>query len=107
MFEIWLLMRQDEENLIFFRMTLKGKQNHYNVKLLRGYGVSIRLKDSRIIPKNGQDDITGKSETEEWFVTQIPYEKTVISGRGYVSTEAIKDFADFVQILHNKTMNLI
>ena len=53
------------------------------------------------------NDISGKSETEEWFVTQIPYEKTVISGRGYVSTEAIKDFADFVQILHNKTMNLI
>ena len=53
------------------------------------------------------NDISGKSETEEWFVTQIPNEKIVISGRGYVSTEAIKDFADFVQILHNKTMNLI
>ena len=49
-------------------MTLKGKQNHYNVKLLRGYGVSINLKDNRIILKNGQHDITGKSETEEYFV---------------------------------------
>ena len=43
-------------------MTLKGKNNHYNVKLLRGYGVSINLKDNRIILKNGQHDITGKSE---------------------------------------------
>src|SRR2546428_5628970 len=70
-------------------MTLKGKKNHYNVKLLRGYGVSIRLKDNRIILKNGQDDITGKSESEEWFITNLPYEKIVISGKGYISTEAI------------------
>jgi CRISP-associated protein Cas1 len=53
-------------------MTLKGKQNHYNVKLLRGYGVSINLKDNKIILKNGQHDITGKSETEEYFVTRMP-----------------------------------
>ncbi|VVC05922.1 Uncharacterised protein [uncultured archaeon] len=46
-------------------MTLKGKKNHYNIKLLRGYGVSINLKDNKIILKNGQDDITGKSEKRE------------------------------------------
>ncbi len=71
-------------------MTLKGKQNHYNIKFLKGYGVSINLQDNRIILKNGQHDITGKSETEEYFVTRMPYEKIVISGRGYVSTDAIK-----------------
>lgn len=70
-------------------MTLKGKKNHYNVKLLRGYGISISLKNNRIILKNGQDDITGKSESEEWFITNLPYEKIVISGKGYVSTEAL------------------
>jgi hypothetical protein len=26
-------------------MTLKGKKNHYNVKLLRGYGRSIALDE--------------------------------------------------------------
>ncbi len=66
-------------------MTLIGKKNHYNVKLLRGYGVSINLKDNKIILKNGQNDITGNSEKEEWFVTKIPYEKIVISGKGYRS----------------------
>jgi len=71
-------------------MTLKGHKNHYNIKLLRGYGVSINLKDHRVILKNGMNDISGKCETEEWFATQIPYEKIVISGKGYVSTEAIK-----------------
>ena len=81
-------------------MTLVGKKNHYNVKLLRGYGVSINLKDNRIILKNGQHDITGKSETEEYFVTRMPYEKIVISGRGYVSTDAIK-------LLSEKNVNVI
>ncbi len=63
-------------------MTLKGKKNHYNVKLLRGYGVSISLKDNKIHLKNGVDILSGKSETESWFITQLPYEKIVISGKG-------------------------
>jgi len=75
-------------------------KNHYNVKLLRGYGVSINLKDNKIILKNGLYDITGKSETEEYFVTRMPYEKIVISGRGYVSTDAIK-------LLSEKNVNVI
>lgn len=65
------------------------KRNHYNVKLLRGYGVSVSLKNSKIILKNGSHDVTGESEKEEWFVNQMPYEKIVISGKGYVSTEAM------------------
>jgi len=51
--------------------------------------VSITLKNSKIILKNGSHPSTGESESEEWFVNQIPYEKIVISGKGYVSTEAI------------------
>src|SRR5947209_2113658 len=70
-------------------MTLRGKKNHYNVKLLHGYGVAIYLKDNRIILRNGTDILTGKREKEEWFITQLPYEKIVISGRGYLSTEAL------------------
>ena len=46
------------------------------------------------------NDIAGKSEKEEWFVTKIPYEKIVISGKGYVSTEAIK-------LLSEKNVNVI
>lgn len=70
-------------------MTNLGKKNHYNVKLLRGYGTSITLKDNKIILRNGADDITGKAQIESWFVKQIPYEKIVISGKGYLSTDAI------------------
>jgi CRISP-associated protein Cas1 len=61
-------------------MTIKGKVNHYNIKVLRGYGVSIKLKDNRVVLQNGYDFFTKTQEKEEWFVTQIPYEKIVISG---------------------------
>jgi len=30
-------------------MTLLGHKNHYNVKLLSGYGLSVKLKDNRIV----------------------------------------------------------
>jgi CRISPR-associated protein Cas1 len=70
------------------------------VKLLRGYGISINVKDNRIILKNGQNDITGISEKEEWFVSKIPYEKIVISGKGYISTQAIS-------ILNANNINVI
>jgi len=81
-------------------MTLKGHKNHYNIKLLRGYGVSINIKNNKIILKNGSHDITGEKEKEEWFVTKIPYEKIVISGKGYVSTEAIS-------LLSKKNINVL
>jgi len=29
-------------------MTLKGKKNHYNIKFLKGYGFSIKVKDSKL-----------------------------------------------------------
>jgi len=71
-------------------LTLRGKKNHYNVKLLRGYGVSISLKNNKIILRNDRNIFSGVSDVEEWFVTGIPYEKIVVSGRGYLSTDAIK-----------------
>ena len=81
-----------------YELTLK--RNHYNVKLLRGYGVSISLKDSKIILKNGRHDVTGKPESEEWFVNNMPYEKIVVSGKGYLSTEALS-------LLSSKNRNVI
>lgn len=91
-------------------MTQLGQQNHcnssyqqgkyYNIKLLKGYGVSINLKNNHIVLKNGKDPFSEEQETEEWFVTQIPYEKIVISGKGYVSTDAIK-------LLSEKNVNVI
>lgn len=70
-------------------MTLKGHKSHYNVKLLSGYGLSVKLKDNHLVLTNGYDPFSSEQEKEEWFITNCPYEKIVISGRGYLSTEAI------------------
>ena len=76
------------------------KRNHYNVKFLRGYGVSVNLKESKLVLKNGYDYFAKEQEKEEWFITNLPYEKIVLSGKGYVSTEAIS-------LLNQNNRNLI
>jgi len=69
-------------------MTLAGQKNHYNVKFLKGYGHSISVKDSKIILKDCHDPFS-EPQIEEWFVNNMPYEKIVLSGKGYISTEAL------------------
>jgi CRISPR-associated protein Cas1 len=69
-------------------VTLRGKKNHYNVKFLTGYGFSISVKDSKIILKNNADPFA-EPEIEKWFVSNMPYEKIVMQGKGYVSTDAL------------------
>lgn len=69
-------------------MTLKGGINHYNIKFLKGYGFSIKVKDSKIILKNCSNPFK-EPEVEEWYVNNMPYEKIVMSGKGYISTEAL------------------
>ena len=70
-------------------MTTRGKQSHYNIKFLKGYGFSVKLNDSKIQLKNKYDPFA-ESQTEEWFVHNLPYEKIVLQGNGYISTEALK-----------------
>ncbi|HUT05657.1 MAG TPA: CRISPR-associated endonuclease Cas1 [Nitrosopumilaceae archaeon] len=69
-------------------MTLQNHKNHYNVKFLKGYGHSISVKNSKIILKDCHDPFS-EPTNEEWFVKNMPYEKIVLSGKGYISTEAL------------------
>ena len=87
---------------MYHKNNIKKQRNHYNVKLLRGYGVSISLKNSKIILKNGSHPVSGESESEEWFVNKMPYEKIVISGKGYISTEAMSVLSE-----HNRHVILM
>ncbi|SHO47084.1 CRISPR-associated endonuclease Cas1 [Nitrosotalea sinensis] len=82
-------------------MTLRGKRNHYNVKFLKGYGFSIKVKDSKIVLKNCSDPFK-EPEIEEWYVNNMPYEKIVLSGKGYVSTEALALLSE-----HNRNLILL
>lgn len=59
-------------------MTLKHHKNHYNVKFLSGYGLSLSLKDNKIQLKNGTYPYSDKTDSEEWFITNMPYEKIAI-----------------------------
>ncbi|MDH5463585.1 MAG: CRISPR-associated endonuclease Cas1 [Nitrosopumilus sp.] len=69
-------------------MTLKNRKNHYNIKFLKGYGHSISVKNSKIILKSNHDPFS-EPISEEWFVKNMPYEKIVLSGKGYITTEAL------------------
>ena len=69
-------------------MTQKGQSNHFNVKFLKGYGFSIKVKNNKLVFKNSYDPFN-EPEVEEWFITNLPYEKIVLSGKGYISTEAL------------------
>ena len=69
-------------------MTLIGQKNHYNVKFLKGYGHSISVKDSKIVLKNCFDPFS-EPQIESWYVKNMPYEKLVLQGKGYISTEAL------------------
>jgi CRISPR-associated protein Cas1 len=69
-------------------LTLKGHSNHYNVKFLKGYSHSISVKDSKIILKDNHDPFS-EPQIESWYVKNMPYEKIVLQGKGYISTEAL------------------
>ena len=70
------------------KLTVQGRKNHYNVKFLKGYGFAISVKDSKIVLKNNYDPFS-EPEYEEWYANKMPYEKIVLSGKGYISTEAL------------------
>ena len=82
-------------------MTLKGKQNHYNIKFLKGYGFSVNVKDNKIVLKNNYDPFK-EPEVEEFYVNNMPYEKIVMSGKGYISTEALSLLSQ-----HNRNLILL
>lgn len=72
-------------------MTLSGKTNHYDIKVLSGYGCGISVSKQRLVLKNGIDVFTKIQEIEEFIPATIPYSRIVICGKaGYLSTKAIQ-----------------
>lgn len=60
-------------------MTLRNHKNHYNVKFLSGYGLSVSLKDNKILLKNGTYPYSDVPEQEEWFITNFLRENNRLS----------------------------
>ena len=48
-------------------MTQKDQRNHYNVKFLKGYGFSVKLKNNKVVLKNAYDPFK-EPETEIFLI---------------------------------------
>ena len=82
-------------------MTLKGHKAHFNIKFLKGYGFSINVKNSKIILKNHYDQFS-EPEIESWSVKDMPYDRIVLQGKGYISTESLSLLSE-----NNRTVILL
>jgi len=71
------------------------------IKFLKGYGISIRQKNNKVYLTDGADPFTGKRESESYYITNFPYEKIVLCGKGYISTDALGLLCE-----HNKNLIL-
>jgi CRISPR-associated protein Cas1 len=56
--------------------------------------MGITLKDNQIVLKNGRHFYEKKHEIESFFPSRFPYERIIISGRGVITTEAIKSLSE-------------
>jgi CRISPR-associated protein Cas1 len=61
---------------------------------LTGYGLSMRVKNTRLVFKQGFDPFSKDREVLELPVSACQFDKVVIQGRGYVSTEALERLAE-------------
>jgi len=77
------------------------KQQHFHVKFLKGYGFSISVKNSKLILKNCYDPFS-EPEVEEWFVKDMPYDRIILQGKGYISTESLSLLSE-----NNRTVVLL
>lgn len=68
-------------------------EKNHRVKLMRGFGMAITTKDNQIILKNGKHFYEKQHKIESYFPTKFPYERLVISGKGIISTDAIKSLS--------------
>ena len=82
-------------------MTLRGKNNHYDIKVLSGYRCSISVSEQKLVLKDGIDVFSKNQEIEKFIPQTIPYSRIVICGKGgYLSTKA-------VQLLSQNHINVI
>ncbi len=69
-------------------------EKNHRVKLMSGYGMAITTKDNQIILKNGKHFYEKDHQIESHYPSKFPYERLVISGKGILSTDAIKSLSE-------------
>ena len=61
---------------------------------LRGYGLSIKVKNTRLVFSQGTEPFSDRKEVLELPASACPFDKVVIQGTGYVSTDALERLAE-------------
>jgi len=61
---------------------------------LHGYGLSIKVKNTRLVFSQGMDPLSNKRDVLELPSSACPFDKVVIQGKGYVSTESLERLAE-------------
>ena len=61
---------------------------------LHGYGLSLKVKNTRMVFSQGLDPFSDKKETLELPATACQFDKVILQGKGYVSTEALERLAE-------------
>ena len=61
---------------------------------LQGYGLSVKVRNTRLVLTDGIDIRTGKQNRLEQPVSKCNFDKVVIQGKGFVSTEALERLAE-------------
>lgn len=61
---------------------------------LEGYGLSVKVNNTRLVFTDGVDIMTGKQNRIELPVSKCNFDKVVIQGKGFVSTEALERLAE-------------
>ena len=61
---------------------------------LHGYGLSVSVKNTRLSFKQGISPFSEKQEPLELPVSKCSFDKVIIQGKGFVSTEALERLAE-------------
>ncbi len=61
---------------------------------LHGYGLSVSVKNTRLVFKQGLSPFSEKQESIEIPSSKCNFDKVIIQGRGFVSTEALERLAE-------------
>lgn len=61
---------------------------------LQGYGLSVKVNNTRLVFTDGVDIRTGKQTKLELPASKCNFDKVVIQGKGFVSTEALERLAE-------------
>jgi CRISP-associated protein Cas1 len=65
-----------------------------NTLFLTGYGLSVNVKNTRLVFRQGTDPFSKNRQVLEIPASACDFDKVVIQGRGYVSTEALEGLAE-------------